>query len=138
MIEENISYATLVRGSHEDFSFIYGARNADETYKNFGDEPPCLLYTSSTKGVYLRTPEISENFEVKKIIPKSTIGAGDNFNAGVVYSLYKNHIKFKDLLQLDRGQWKEIIETAVEFATHVCESYDNYVSEEFADKYKIE
>ena len=138
MIEENISYATLVRGSHEDFSFIYGARNADETYKYFGDKPPCLLYTSSTKGVYLRSPEFSENFEVKKIVPKSTIGAGDNFNAGVVYSLFKNHIKYKDLPQLGREQWKEIIETAVEFATHVCEGYDNYISEDFADKYKIE
>ena len=136
MIEENISYTTIVRGSHEDFSFIYGARDADETYKNFGDKPPCLLYTSSTKGVFLRTPNLSEKFEVKKIIPKSTIGAGDNFNAGVVYSLFKNHIRYKELPGLKREEWNEIIGTAVDFATHVCENYDNYISEEFAEKYK--
>jgi len=25
----------------------------------------------------------------------------------------------------------------VDFATHVCESYDNYISEDFAARYKI-
>ena len=137
MIEENISLATIVRGSHEDFSFIYGARNVDETYKNFGDKPPCLLYTSSTKGVFLKTPTLSEKYKVKRITPKSTIGAGDNFNAGIVYSIYKKHIKFKQISSLDLNDWQEIIETAVNFATHVCENYDNYLSAEFAESYKL-
>jgi fructokinase len=137
MIIENISYATIVRGSHEDFSFIFGACNADETYKFFGERPPSLLYTFSTKGVFLRTDKHAEKFEVKKIDPKSTIGAGDNFNAGIVYSIYKNELKINDILNLNLGIWKDIIETAVDFATHVCGSYDNYISEEFAEKYKI-
>ncbi len=137
MIEENISFATIVRGSHEDFSFIYGARNADETFKYFGDKPPCLLYTSSTKGVFLRTQNLSETFDIKTISPLSTIGAGDNFNAGIVYSLFRNQIKFKELPNISSEDWKEIIKTAVDFATHVCESYDNYISDEFAEKYKI-
>ncbi len=137
MIVENISYASIVRGSHEDFSFIYGACNAEETYKYFGDKPPCLLYTSSTKGVFLKTPALSEKFEIKKISPKSTIGAGDSFNAGMVYSLFKNNIKYKELPNLHLDMWKEIIETAIDFASHVCESYDNYISQEFAEKYKI-
>jgi fructokinase len=137
LIAENISYATIVRGSHEDFSFIYGARDADETYKFFGEKPPCLLYTFSTKGVFLRTTAHAERFEVMKINTKSTIGAGDNFNAGIVYSIFKNSIKYKDIQNLNLGIWKDIIETAVDFATHVCESYDNYISAEFAEKYKI-
>jgi fructokinase len=137
MIQENISYATIVRGSHEDFSFIYGARGVDETYKNFGDKPPCLLYTSSTKGVFLKTPSLTEKFPVKRITPKSTIGAGDNFNAGIVYSIFKKHIKFKQISNLNLNDWQEIIETAVNFATHVCENYDNYVSDEFAESYKL-
>lgn len=137
MIQENISYATIVRGSHEDFSFIYGARNVDETYTHFGDKPPCLLYTSSTKGVFLKTPSLTEKFPIKRITPKSTIGAGDNFNAGIVYSIYKKHIKFKQIANLDLNDWHEIIETAVNFATHVCENYDNYLSVEFAKDYKL-
>ena len=137
MIEENISYATIVRGSHEDFSFIYGASNADETFSYFEEKKPYLLYTSSTKGVFLRSPAFSENYEVKKISPISTIGAGDSFNAGIVYSLFKKQIRFKELPDLKSQDWKEIIEPAVDFATHVCESYDNYVSVDFADSYKI-
>ncbi len=137
MLEENISLATIVRGSHEDFSFIYGARNVDETYEFFGDKPPCLLYTSSTKGVWLKTPTHNQMFPVRHITPKSTIGAGDNFNAGIVYSLFKKHIRYKHVQMMDIEDWNEIIETAVEFATHVCERYDNYLSKEFAAEYKI-
>ena len=137
MIEENISLATIVRGSHEDFSFIFGVRDADETYKMFGEKPPCLLYTSSTKGVFLRTPKLSEKFPVRKIEPKSTIGAGDNFNAGIVYSLFKNQISYKEIPSLRIEEWEELINTAVDFATHVCENYDNYLSDEYASKYKL-
>jgi fructokinase len=137
MIRENISYATIVRGSHEDFSLIYGSRNVEETYEQFGDKPPCLLYTSSKKGVFLKTPKLSEEFSIKSIHSKSTIGAGDNFNAGIVYSLYKNNIRYKQVPNLGRDDWKQIVETAVEFASHVCEIYDNYISEDFAEKYRI-
>ncbi|MBN1599638.1 MAG: carbohydrate kinase [Bacteroidales bacterium] len=138
MILENLSYATIVRGSHEDFSFIFGARDANDTYNNFSDKPPCLLYTSFTKGVYLRTLKYAQTFPVKKIATKSTIGAGDNFNAGIVYSLFKNNIRFKDIPNLSIEVWSEIIQNAVEFATHVCERYDNYISEEFAAEYKLD
>jgi fructokinase len=137
LIIENIKLASIVRGSHEDFSFIFGSRSADETYKYLGDKPPCLLYTSSTKGVFLCTQKLSERFEIRKINPVSTIGAGDNFNAGIVYSLYRNGIGQKDIADLNLGIWKDIIETSVDFATHVCLIYDNYISEEFAGKYKI-
>jgi fructokinase len=137
MIEENIRYASIIRGSNEDFSFIFGARDANDTYRFFGEKPPCLLYTASTKGVYLRTPRFSESFSVKKIEPKSTIGAGDNFNAGIVYSLVKYNIGFKDIGNIELDTWKLIIETSVEFASHVCEIYDNYISVEFAAKYKL-
>jgi len=138
MIHENISYASIVRGSHEDFSLIYGVRDVDETYNCFGDKPPCLLYTSSAKGVFLKTPKLSEKFEIKKITPKSTIGAGDNFNAGIIYSLFRNQIKHNELPFLGFEIWKEVIEIAIKFATHVCEIYDNYITEDFAGKYKLD
>jgi fructokinase len=137
LIEENISHATIVRGSNEDFSSIYGTHDTDETFRAFRNKPPCLLYTDSTKGVYLRTQRLAETYPVKKTETKSTIGAGDNFNAGIVYSLYKNNISYQHIYNLDIETWGQIIETAVEFATHVCQSYDNYISNEFAEKFKI-
>jgi fructokinase len=137
MIFENFSYANIVRGSNEDFSFIMGSDNADEAYKEVGSHCKNLLYTVNKKGVFVRSPENQLTFPVKTIVPISTIGAGDNFNAGIVYSLFKENILYKDLDHLDAKAWETIVTTAVDFATYVCMSYDNYISDEFAEKYKL-
>lgn len=137
LILENFAYADIIRGSNEDFSFILGAGDADEAYAEIGQHCENLLYTSSKKGVYVRSPGFAQTYPVKTIDPLSTIGAGDNFNAGIVYSLYKNNITHKDLQHLTAELWEDIVSTAVEFATHVCLSYDNYISDEFAAKYRL-
>jgi len=135
MILENIALSNIVRGSNEDFSFIFGTRNIDDTYELLKDQCPIILYTASTKGVFIKTPTVSERFDVKNIDPLSTIGAGDNFNAGIVFSFLKHKISYKNLHHLTAEQWVPIITTAVEFATHVCMSYDNYISKEFAGEF---
>ncbi|MBN2348850.1 MAG: carbohydrate kinase [Bacteroidales bacterium] len=137
MIIENISFANIVRGSNEDFSFIFGANDVDETYDIIHDKSVNLLYTANKKGVFLKTQNFSGKYPVHKIEPLSTIGAGDNFNAGIVYSLIKHDIKFKQLNKLDKSLWDKIVFTAVEFATHVCLVYDNYITDEFAKKYQL-
>lgn len=136
MIYENMALANIVRGSNEDFSFIMGVDNAGEVYDQIREKTPNLLYTASIKGVWLCSPSLRKQYPSYSIQPISTIGAGDNFNAGVVYSLYKNDIRYDDLSQLDEKAWAGIIGTAVDFATQVCLSYDNYISCEFAENYK--
>jgi fructokinase len=137
LIFDNFSHANIIRGSNEDFSFILGADDADETYSEISSYCPNLLYTANKKGVFVRTNKTRATFPVRKIEPVSTIGAGDNFNAGIVYSLFRNQIGYSDLENLDAGSWETLITTAVDFATHVCMNYDNYISEEFAEKYKV-
>jgi fructokinase len=137
LIFDNFSHADIVRGSNEDFSFILGADNADEAYSETVRLCNNLLYTANKKGVYLRTSKLKSTFPVKKIDPVSTIGAGDNFNAGIVYSLYIHNIRHSDLNNLDEKMWETIVTTAVDFATSVCMSYDNYISIDFAGKYRI-
>jgi fructokinase len=137
LILDNFMHADIIRGSNEDFSFILGADNADEAYEEIGDHCKNLLFTANKKGVYVRTPNLKLTLPVKTIDPVSTIGAGDNFNAGIVYSLYTHNIGYKDIGSLDEETWATIATTAVEFATHVCMNYDNYISDEFAEKYKL-
>jgi fructokinase len=137
LIFDNLAHADIVRGSNEDFSFILGANDADEAYAEIGKYCKNLLYTANKKGVYVRSPRIKITMPVKTIEPVSTIGAGDNFNAGIVYSLYRHNIGYHDLENLDEGFWETIVSIAVEFATHVCMNYDNYISAEFAEKYKL-
>ncbi len=136
LILENIALSNIVRGSNEDFSFIFGTKNVDEAYSLIKEKTPILLYTTSTKGAYLRAPKASGRFDINKIEAKSTIGAGDNFNAGIVFSLLKYNITYKSLNNMTIDQWEPIIKTAIDFATHVCLSYDNYISVDFAEQYK--
>lgn len=137
LILENMSHANIVRGSNEDFSFILGADDADEAYAEASTHCKNLLYTANKTGVFVHTEKYSLTYPVKTLDPVSTIGAGDNFNAGIVYSLFRHDIGYNDLSSLPENTWKEIVATAVEFATHVCMSYDNYISDEFAAAYKL-
>ena len=65
----------------------------------------------------------------------STIGAGDNFNAGFVFGLIKYGITRKEIEQgLSEEQWDKIIACAQQFSANVCKSIDNYVSLEFGQQ----
>ena len=67
--------------------------------------------------------------------PVSTIGAGDNFNAGIIYGLLKYQVRKQDLPTLDKDKWQKIIQCGIDFSVEVCQSYDNYISSDFANKY---
>lgn len=136
LIVENMQMAGLVRGSDEDFNNIFGSNSVDEAWDIVKDYCKCLVYTVNAEGVSVRTATYSGKFPVKKIRPVSTIGAGDNFNAGMITSIYRNNIKADQLEYLTEAEWSDIITTAVNFATHVCMSYDNYISVKFADQLK--
>jgi fructokinase len=136
LIIENMKNATLVRGSDEDFKNIFGTQNAEETWDVVKNYSGCLVYTANVEGVYVRTASFAGKFSIEKIVPVSTIGAGDNFNAGMITSLYLNNIKSVDLITIGRNEWQKIISTAVDFATNVCLSYDNYIDAAFASRYR--
>jgi len=133
LIIENMKMATYVRGSDEDFKNIFGANSADEAWEIVRKYCKSLVYTANVEGVYVRTTSYSGKFPVKKITPVSTIGAGDNFNAGMLTSIYNNKLTGDQLSEIGEKEWTKIITSAVDFATHVCMSYENYISEEFAN-----
>jgi len=135
LIIENMRMSSLIRGSDEDFLNIFRVNSADEAWEVVKIYCNCLVYTSNTDGVYVRTNSFSGKFPVKTITPVSTIGAGDNFNAGMITSIYRNNISKKKLETMGLKEWTNVIETAVDFATHVCLSYENYISEAFASRY---
>lgn len=136
LIIENMKMASLLRGSDEDFKNIFGADTPDDAWEVVKNYCKCLVYTANVEGVYVRTSSFSGKFPVKKITPVSTIGAGDNFNAGMITSIYRNNFQREQLEKLTEKEWSKIIETAVAFATHVCLSYENYISTRFADELK--
>ncbi|SFM46073.1 PfkB family carbohydrate kinase [Methanolobus profundi] len=135
MIMKNISYSDIVRASHEDMRMIHGCSNAEEAY-GFVLENGCdhLMYTTSSEGVHLKTPLLSKYYKVPTIETVSTVGAGDNFDAGLAYMLYSKGIN--SINSVSESNWDEIIRMATDFASHVCMSTDNYISNTFASGLK--
>lgn len=135
MIVENMQTASLIRGSDEDFKNIFGAATPDEAWSIVSRYCDCMVYTANVEGVHVRTTGFSGKFPVKQIKPVSTIGAGDNFNAGMMAALYKNQITGNQLDKMGEEMWSKVISMGVDFATNVCLSYENYISSEFASRY---
>ena len=133
---ENLEFADIVRGSDEDFQNLYGKSDAQEVYKEhiqfYCDR---FLTTHGANGVNLHTRNFTRHFDSPQIQPLSTIGAGDNFNAGIIYGLLKYDVRHADLPSLDQDTWRKIIRCGMDLASEVCQSYDNYISKECAAKY---
>jgi fructokinase len=136
MIVENMKTAKLIRGSDEDFKNIFGANTPDEAWNEVRKYCNCLVYTANAEGVYVRTINYKGKFAVKAIKPLSTIGAGDNFNAGMMAAMYLNQIESDQLDKMGEKEWSKVVSAGVDFATNVCLSYDNYISLEFANGIK--
>ncbi|MGQ1891151.1 carbohydrate kinase family protein [Thermophagus sp. OGC60D27] len=127
IIEDNFKLAHLVRGSDEDFQTIYGDITIEEALDKIRFGGAHAIITANANGVHALIDGERIFVEAHPIDPVSTIGAGDNFNAGMAHGL----IRSRDTgLQL--SHWKEILKGAVEFSTNVCLSLDNYISNDFA------
>ncbi len=126
-LNENIALADIVRGSDEDFSNIFSCSTIDDTYKTISSNCKNLVYTANANGVYLHTENIKKHYPVPEITPVSTIGAGDNFNAGIIHAILQNGITKSDLLTISASIWDEIINTGISLSTEVCLSMENYI-----------
>lgn len=137
-IIENYEFADIVRGSHEDFETLYGIADVNCVYnEKISRHCKHFIYTCGSNGVELRDGKNNYFFPSKEIKPVSTVGAGDNFNAGIVFGLIKGQITHGSLSSMNMQQWHELIGFGIEFGTEACKSLSNYISREFADLYKL-
>jgi fructokinase len=135
-IIENFEYSDIVRGSDEDFQNMYNLSEADDIYRQkISFYCPNFICTRGGRGVGLRTQTLSKDYSVTPLNPVSTIGAGDNFNAGILFGLLRYRIRHDDLPILTERDWDEIIRCGTDFSSHVCMSYHNSISREFAEEY---
>lgn len=135
-IIENLEYADIVRGSAEDFFYMYGMRDADRIYKDkIKFYCPRFICTAGSDSISLRSNTVSKEYPVEPLEAVSTIGAGDNFNAGLIYGLLKYDVRYRDLDNLSEATWDKVIQCAKDFAAETCRSYYNSVSLDFARSY---
>ena len=126
---ENYESASIVRGSDEDFLNLYGKTDMEQVYKE-EIQFYCkrFITTHGTQGVNLFTESLRMHYDVAPIVPVSTIGAGDNFNAGFIYGLIKYNIGYHDLPSINEATWGKLIQYGIDFSVEVCQSNLNYIS----------
>jgi fructokinase len=86
-IEENMRLADVVRGSVEDFLYLYNLTNADAIQERVSRFCNTLILTDGADPIRVYTPEGCKTFPVYPVETVSTVGAGDNFNAGYIYAM---------------------------------------------------
>jgi len=138
MMVENMKMSSIVRGSDEDFLGIFGNTNLPDIYRQIqSDLPQLLICTESDKTVTVYSSQGTMcTFPVPKVHVKSTIGAGDNFNAGFLFGLARNGITRENLPFLGQPILEAICTDAIACASHVCASLENYISKDFAEFYR--
>ena len=140
-ILENLELADIVRGSTEDFEVMFRKTDPDVIYRSqIAFYTKKFICTNSGNPVELRADGgLKKQYPIRqsdKVL--STIGAGDNFNAGFVYGLVKYGITHETIENgLSETQWDSVIDSALLFSSNVCKSINNYVDEDFARQFRI-
>lgn len=130
---ENLEYADIVKGSDEDFEILYRITEGAKVFKDKTDfYCPRLIYSRGAQGVELYSRTLTKRYPIEPVTPVSTIGAGDNLNAGILYGLIKYRIRRDDLDHLSERDWDDIIRCGLDFSADTCLQADNYISREFA------
>lgn len=122
-IEENMRLADIVRGSKEDFEYLYGLHDADAIYDRVKPFCETFILTDGARSVRLYTSNGCETFPVQPIETVSTVGAGDNFNAGYIYAMLQG-----------METPAERIAMAQRWSQDVCRQIGNNISDELVSR----
>ncbi len=142
---ENCRLSDFVRGSDEDFGYLFGTTDPERIYtEHIAPLCPNFICTCGSKPVHvfmkpegISTAGSNQDGFLHQVFPIpaveqviSTIGAGDNFNAGFVYGLLRAKL---DASEQVVGQGiADLIALAGRFSANVCASISNNVDEDFA------
>ena len=122
-IEENMRLADVVRGSKEDFECLYDLHDPDAIYARVKPYCNTFILTDGARSIRVYTPDGCETYPVQPIETVSTVGAGDNFNAGYIYAM----------LQGTNSQEARIA-MAQRWSQDVCRQIGNNISNELVNE----
>lgn len=131
-ILENCRLADFVRGSDEDFLFLFGTDDGLTIY-NEHIAPLCrnFIMTRGADPIEIYQGDNVMKVPVEPVETVSTIGAGDNFNAGFIYSLVQSGVGRESCGSLGLSEWTGLVRIASRFSAAVCRSIRNYVDDTF-------
>ena len=124
-IEENMGLADMVRGSMDDFGYLYGLHDGDAIYERVSRYCPTLILTDGAHSIRVYSPEGCETYPVQAIETVSTVGAGDNFNAGYIFAMLQG-----------MDEQASRIEMAQRWSQDVCRQIGNNISDDLVASIK--
>jgi fructokinase len=128
----NIAASTIVKGSDEDFLNLFGLTDPDAVYEKISRYCRILIITNGSKPALVYMPGMKLSYPVREITPVSTIGAGDNFNAGFIYGLASSGVNALNISGIEPGEMDRMVACGLAFAADTCLSSDNYITRKFA------
>ena len=126
-ILENCRLSDYVRGSDEDFGYLFGTTDPSEVYtRHISSLCPNFICTCGGSPVQVFGERYHGSFPVPQVKTVSTIGAGDNFNAGFLFGLLWAKMRG------EMAQIPDLVGLACTFSANVCASINNNIDEDFA------
>lgn len=119
-----INKADIVKGSDEDFTYIYQNTDQIDILRRIQQHGALFFLTSGKKGVEVVYQGGIMHHEIPAIVPVSTIGAGDNFNVGIIHALISNNPS----KPYSRESISAMAVQGIELAAEVCLRTENYIA----------
>ena len=130
-IEENMRLADVVRGSTEDFDYLFSLQEGTAIYERVRRYCQTLILTDGARPIRLYTPDGCESYPVQPIETVSTVGAGDNFNAGYIFAkIAMENGKWTIENSTDAPNHSQFIMMAQRWSQDVCRQIGNNISDE--------
>lgn len=99
--------------------------DGDAIYERVSPYCQTLILTDGARTIRVYTPKGCETYPVQAIETVSTVGAGDNFNAGYIYAMLQG-----------MDEQAKRIEMAQLWSQDVCRQIGNNISDELVGKLK--
>jgi len=119
-----IAKSDIVKGSDEDFTYIFQTNNQLDIIRKLEEQGSLFFLTSGKNGVEVIYNGIIEHHQIPDIVPVSTIGAGDNFNVGIIHALLSQQIA----KPYNQESLSAMAEGGIKLAAEVCLRTENYIA----------
>ncbi len=127
----NMAVSSVLKGSDEDFFHLFGLSDPEAIYEIVRTYTKVLIITTGSGPLHVFTPAFHRSYPVPLISPVSTIGAGDNFNAGFIYGLVTSPQGVVNVSETPVAEMDRMVGCGLAFATQTCLSAENYIQGNF-------
>ena len=110
----------------EDFDYLFGLQDADAIYERVRTLCSTLILTDGARSIRVYEKDKVTKYDVQRIKTVSTVGAGDNFNAGYIYA------KMRGI-----NDQSSRIAMAQRWSQDVCQQIGNNISDELVAQLKV-